>query len=310
MEPDEINRLYRTKDIERWQSSPFILGYEIKLSKNPKLQLPICHKLAGSYPKWFLFTEWGQGCGCFVVPVLPNKEEFDKFEEATMAGNEKDFCFANEIKDVPENFKQWVKENQNIKVTPDFVKANFINGDIKSGLTYAPHKRVPLPALLPPNYIKTMGLFDQIPNTSSNLYAPKSEQEAWITIMYACMAADGIVSDAERDQLSRTVIYKTIFNGHNTVEYYKTALLEHTKLGSKQLINQSVSKIPLENRATLFAITLEILLFDGILTDADKAVIEHLAISLNLDHDLASRIIEVILIRNKDNVLLERHVAL
>ncbi|PSR54200.1 hypothetical protein AHMF7605_12035 [Adhaeribacter arboris] len=161
------------------------------------------------------------------------------------------------------------------------------------------------------NTNNNMGLFDKIFNSDTNnkpnpeqyLYSPKSEQEAWIAIMYACMISDGEVSDAEVSQLSRTVVFKSLFKDHNTIDYYKTAMTAHIKLDSKQLIDLCVSKVSDNNKATLFAITLELVMFDGTLSDSDKDIIEHLATALQLQDELASKIIEVTLIRNKYNVL-------
>lgn len=136
MTPDEINQRFRKKDIERWQQSPFVLGYEVKLSKNSKLQLRICQELTGTYPKWFLYTGWGDGCGCFLIPILASKEEYDKYEDAILAGTDKDFQFKSMVTDVPENFKQWIRNNQDLTPVPDFVNANFVNCDIKKGLIH------------------------------------------------------------------------------------------------------------------------------------------------------------------------------
>jgi hypothetical protein len=45
---------------------------------------------------------------------------------------------SNEIKDVPDSFKNWIEENaekqKNWKSTPYFVRDNFIEGDIEKGL--------------------------------------------------------------------------------------------------------------------------------------------------------------------------------
>lgn len=159
-----------------------------------------------------------------------------------------------------------------------------------------------------------MGLFDKIFNSSQAqtqfTYAPQSEQEAWIAIIYACIAADGDITGSEVSQLSRTVFYKSIFNEHDIKKYYTNAKSAQTIIGSKTLIESSVNEISEDNKATLFTLTLELLLFDGILTNSDKAIIEHLANVLNLDPELVSKIMEVTLIRNKGNILLERQITL
>jgi uncharacterized tellurite resistance protein B-like protein len=121
-----------------------------------------------------------------------------------------------------------------------------------------------------------MGLFDKIfaSSTTTVAYAPKTEQEAWIAVMYACIAADGEVSDAEIDKLCQIVVFKTIFHGKEIVEYYKPAMTAHKQIGSKSLIDSSVSKISDNNKPIVFALVMELLLTDGILGAEEKEIAE------------------------------------
>ncbi|MFD3002621.1 hypothetical protein ACFS7Z_19780 [Pontibacter toksunensis] len=134
MESDEIKNYYIRTDQNRWDSSPFILGYEVKLSNNPALQHAICKQLAGVYPKWFKFSGWCEGCACYIVPVLPSKEEYSEYEKSILNGTDHKLKFPGIVKDVPLNFTRWVEENQYIENVPQFVKDNFTNGDITQGL--------------------------------------------------------------------------------------------------------------------------------------------------------------------------------
>ena len=149
-----------------------------------------------------------------------------------------------------------------------------------------------------------MGLFDTVLKPKpSVVYTPKSEPEAWIAIMFSCMAADENLSDAETSELSQIVVYKTLFNNYDKVELYKTAMAMQLQLGSKELIDRSVDKVSPENKPTLFALIVELLLADGILADQEKEITDYLASALDLDNALAEKIIEVILIKNKGNVI-------
>jgi uncharacterized tellurite resistance protein B-like protein len=151
-----------------------------------------------------------------------------------------------------------------------------------------------------------MGLFDKIFNSSNTTitYSPKSEQEAWIAIMYACISVDGNVSDAETDKLCQLVVFKTFFKGKNIVDYYKPAFLAHKQIGSKALIDSSASMISEQNKATLFALVMELLLADGILESKEKEIIEYLSTALNLQSDIAQKIVEVMLIKNYGNIVI------
>ena len=97
----EINMAYRTAEQTRWQQMDFIVGYEIKLSaKHPCHD--VCDDLAGKYPKDFKWTGWHPNDMCYLVPILNTEEEF--WSDSTTS--------INEVKDVPEGFKKWVKDNK------------------------------------------------------------------------------------------------------------------------------------------------------------------------------------------------------
>jgi uncharacterized tellurite resistance protein B-like protein len=151
-----------------------------------------------------------------------------------------------------------------------------------------------------------MGLFDKLFNSPQTqvVYSPKNEQEAWVAIMYGCIAVDGDVSDAEIDQLVRTLVLKTLFNGHKVVDYYSTAMKFHKQIGSKGLIDNCAAKVSADNKATLFALIVELLLADGILAEKEKEIIDYLSTALSIDSELAYKIVEVILIKMKGNIVL------
>ncbi len=151
-----------------------------------------------------------------------------------------------------------------------------------------------------------MGLFDTVlkPTEPTVVYSPQSEAEAWIAIMFSCMAVDDDVSDAETEKLSQMIVYKTLFRDYDTVELYKIAMMRQLQLGSKELIDRSVDKVSPENKPTLFALIVELLLADGVLADQEKEITDYLVSALDLDEDLATKIIEVILIKNRGNVIL------
>ncbi len=114
----EINMAYRAAEQTRWQQMDFIKGYEIKLShSHPKTD--VCDQLAGVYPKWFHWTGWHPNDLCYVVPVVMSDDEW-------YGGN------GSEIEDLPENFVQWINNNEeriykakNRGTLPYFLRDNF-----------------------------------------------------------------------------------------------------------------------------------------------------------------------------------------
>ncbi|WP_242917754.1 tellurite resistance TerB family protein [Pontibacter liquoris] len=137
--------------------------------------------------------------------------------------------------------------------------------------------------------------------TPSQAYVPQNEQEAWIAIMQACIAVDDHVADEELDVLAQTLATKKLFEGHDIMAYSRTVFYAHAQYGSKVLIDNSVDKIAPENRATLFALTIQLVLSDCVITDQEKELITYLYSALELEADLAQKIVSTILIMNKGN---------
>jgi hypothetical protein len=105
--------------------------------------------LKGKYPKSFKFTGWHPACRCHAVSILKTPEELAQENEAILAGKEPDKSSANEINDVPENFKKWVANNEariakakKQGTLPYFIKDNYKDGSVDSGFSWSSEKRV------------------------------------------------------------------------------------------------------------------------------------------------------------------------
>lgn len=110
----EINMAYRLSDYSRWKNMDFIIGIEIRLSDNHTLNghpfSDICDELKGVYPKDFVFTGWHPQCKCHAIPVFNSQEDFKADTARILMGKEPNTN--NQVKDLPENFKKWYKENE------------------------------------------------------------------------------------------------------------------------------------------------------------------------------------------------------
>ena len=111
----ETNIAYRRADNARWQEMDFVLGQRIQLSgDHPKKD--ICDKLAGDYPKDFVFDGWHPQCFCYVTPITLPPEETAHLTEMMLNGEDwrselKRLKRGREITSYPENFKSWVRDN-------------------------------------------------------------------------------------------------------------------------------------------------------------------------------------------------------
>jgi hypothetical protein len=123
----ENNMAYRTADYERWSNLPFVVGIEVKLSAaHPRYD--ICDRVKGLYPKDFKFVGWHPQCLCYQVPKMMSDEEYDRMEDAILAGEEPDLEGVTLITKPPAGFNEYVRENrkriEGWNNTPYWVKDN------------------------------------------------------------------------------------------------------------------------------------------------------------------------------------------
>lgn len=129
-----------------------------------------------------------------------------------------------------------------------------------------------------------------------------SELEAWVGILYSCIAADHNITDSEKVTLTRLLRSKEKFTGVDIAPLYANAFNLRTELGQLKYISSCSELIKDEDKETLFALALEVLLADGTLEKEEKNIIEVLSKQLNLREGMASKIVEVIFLKNKGNV--------
>ena len=139
----ECNIAYRTADYERWQDLDFVVGMRIVLSNNHTLNgepfEDICDQLSaplgskatsgrGCYPKDFKFTGWHPLCRCHTESILKTREEMAADNARILAGEPVSTRSANTVDDVPQEFKDWLKDNekraQRSYSMPYFIKDN------------------------------------------------------------------------------------------------------------------------------------------------------------------------------------------
>lgn len=152
-----------------------------------------------------------------------------------------------------------------------------------------------------------MGLFDKFVKKSEVkdiTYKPLSDLEAWIGILYACMSSDGEVSDVEIDSLSRMIIHKQKFSGIDISPLYNAVADAKLKIGGIGLVEACSEFVNEGDKDTLFSMAIEIVLADGIIKKDEEKVIELIADRMKIDMELVEKIIQVMLIRNKGNVVI------
>lgn len=145
-----------------------------------------------------------------------------------------------------------------------------------------------------------MGLFENENNTQENPVT--SELESWVGILYSCISADHLITDSETASLSRLLHSKEKFVGIDIAPLYAKAFNLRTELGQLKYISACCELIKREDKETVFALALEVLVADGTLEKEEKNLIEILSNRLKIDTAMASKIIEVIFLKNKGNI--------
>lgn len=123
----EGNIAYHTADFNRWQQFDFVVGIEIRLSKNHPVP-DICDNLKGRYPKDFKFTGWHPHCRCSVITVLKTQGEMKRDTQKILDGEKTDTNSDNRVSRPPVAFKNWVGKNldriKRAKSLPYFLRDN------------------------------------------------------------------------------------------------------------------------------------------------------------------------------------------
>ena len=145
-----------------------------------------------------------------------------------------------------------------------------------------------------------MNSFEDKNNSGEN--SVTSEFEAWVGILYSCISADNQITDSETASLSRLLHSKEKFIGIDMAPLYAKAFNLRMEMGQLKYVSTCCEWIKDEDKETVFALALEVLLADGILEKEEKNVIEVLSKLLKIDVGMASKIIEVIFLKNKGNV--------
>lgn len=129
-----------------------------------------------------------------------------------------------------------------------------------------------------------------------------SDFEAWVGILYSCISADNQIKDSEKAALSRLLHSKEKFVGIDIAPLYTKSFNLRAEVGQLKYIAACCKQINEEDKETVFALALEVLLADGILEKEEKNIIEVLSNQLKIEAAMISKIIEVIFLKNRGNI--------
>lgn len=147
-----------------------------------------------------------------------------------------------------------------------------------------------------------MGLFDKLSNTRSTETITLGPAESFAAIALIAVAADGYVTESESQAIT------TIFSRMQLFRSYPGDVMRKMidrllgilrKDGAKALFDAAIETLPHELRETAFAITTDIALADGEVSEEEEALLNDLYNALDISEETALKIIDVMLIKNK-----------
>jgi len=143
-----------------------------------------------------------------------------------------------------------------------------------------------------------MGLFDKLKAAGAPQFNP---QRAVMTIIIAAIKADGDVSDDEISRL-RSICARSPIFASNTKEE-DDRLIDFAATVTDQLKDAAVSSaaeaLTTEIRETAFAFACDMMLADGMVTDAEERYLGALARTLQLDDAVVQTLVHATVIRNR-----------
>lgn len=147
-----------------------------------------------------------------------------------------------------------------------------------------------------------MGLFDKISQTRQQTEVTLGPAEAFAAIALIAVAADGYINDSESQVLSMTLSRMQLFRSYpNDVmkKMLDRLLMLLQRQGVQVLFNAALAMLPDELKETVFAVTTDIALADGEISQEEEQLLNDLYSALGLSEEIALKIIDVMLIKNK-----------
>lgn len=145
-----------------------------------------------------------------------------------------------------------------------------------------------------------MGLFSKLFSSSSQPSIQISnEREAFFAIVYACVAIDGNIDDDEIEALVAFMHSNNYMEGFDSLATYRRMDSLRGKYGIEAIVTAALPAVKASMKPTLFATAVDFILADGIVNSKEETLLEDLQKGLGIADDLASKIVEVMMIKNK-----------
>lgn len=147
-----------------------------------------------------------------------------------------------------------------------------------------------------------MGSFDNFSNVRTTQTADLNPAESFAGIMLATIAGNGYLAESEIQQLVATLYRMQLFQSYprNRISRMLNKLTRITKVQNVDiLLNVAVQCLPEYLHETAFAVTTDLVFSDGEVSEEEEHLLSKLSNCLLISQDKATKIIEVMIIKNK-----------
>ncbi len=145
-----------------------------------------------------------------------------------------------------------------------------------------------------------MGLFDKV--FGGNQAPQMTPPEAFLGVVMSAVAADGVITQEEQLAIIAILNRMKLYQGKGETDL--RGMLDRTvntlkSQGPAPLVAAAKETLPAELRDTAFAVAADLVLADGIVEDREKKFLEELQKAMGVPDDVALKITEVMVIKNR-----------
>ena len=147
-----------------------------------------------------------------------------------------------------------------------------------------------------------MSLFDQGNTTVQATDIKLEPAEAFAAIALIAVAADGIITESESQGINTIFSRMELFSNYS--EDGKREMIDRL-LGMiknkeiKPLFDAAVTTVPKNLKETVFAVSTDLVLADSDIAEEEEQLLDELCNALEISEEIATNIIDVMLIKNK-----------
>ncbi len=129
-----------------------------------------------------------------------------------------------------------------------------------------------------------------------------NQQESFVGVLYAIIAADGTITQ-EEGQDFMTMVTRAKIMSSITNNQWRDIINKMSKLmkkgGAEAIVNLAVKNIPEDLKAGVFCYACELVFADGYADPDEQKILDIVKRELSIDDDLAYKVAEVVMIKNK-----------